>query len=328
MDFHRVEVRDRDFIERMPVVTEHFGYPFGMHPNAVPILMVSQLARAQGVKAVLCGEGADECFLGYNWLVPNIRNSIKRFPKVIIRRWSNWLLHAERRLRGKDPTDAPSTADRELVFQLQTGFEKECGPILDPESDVRHVPIPSGGPASQQSFLFFVLRTLLHRNDSMGMAVGIESRFPFLNRDLMRLAVNLPLRSKIRFSPVALDWSHLFLREKWILRQVARRYLPIRMAYRKKVPFPANAYKRMRVAPEWFGGSFISDHFRLSRPRLAYLLEHASPALRMRLFQVDVWGRLFIGGQSADELGAILPRFVGFGGGTPQQFKTTPRRAA
>ena len=32
------------------------------------------------------------------------------------------------------------------------------------------------------------LRTLLHRNDSLGMAASIEARFPFLNHDLVKCA--------------------------------------------------------------------------------------------------------------------------------------------
>ena len=36
------------------------------------------------------------------------------------------------------------------------------------------------------------LGRLLHRNDTMGMAASIESRFPFLDSAFVRLAVNMP----------------------------------------------------------------------------------------------------------------------------------------
>jgi asparagine synthase (glutamine-hydrolysing) len=82
-----------------------------------------------------------------------------------------------------------------------------------------------------------ILRTLLHRNDCLGMAASIESRFPFLDSRLVKLAVNMPYRYKVRFSPAALQREHLFLRDKWVLRKVAERYLPAVLSQREETGF-------------------------------------------------------------------------------------------
>ena len=172
LDFQRVAIRDQDFIDTMPDVVEHFGFPFTFLSNAVPFLRVAQLVRSQGVKAVLCGEGSDECYLGYSWLVPNVRTVIRRLPKLALRKLSDFVLRTERRLRGKGPLLGISLEDRQLVQGLQTQFENEIGPAGYRES----LAAPSGEAGDKSSLtdagdLSYILRILLHRNDSLGMAV-------------------------------------------------------------------------------------------------------------------------------------------------------------
>jgi asparagine synthetase B (glutamine-hydrolysing) len=53
---------------------------------------------------------------------------------------------------------------------------------------------------------------------------------------------------KVRFTLTAIDDpGHYFLRDKWILRKVAERYLPQALAYRKKRGFPVSAQDRLRI---------------------------------------------------------------------------------
>src|SRR5690606_13894201 len=64
------------------------------------------------------------------------------------------------------------------------------------------------------------LVSLLHRNDRLGMACGIESRFPFLGGELIRLALNLPARYKLRWVPRLRDARHPFVEDKWLVRRL------------------------------------------------------------------------------------------------------------
>ena len=66
------------------------------------------------------------------------------------------------------------------------------------------------------------------QGDRMGMAHGIEGRFPFLDHRLFELASVLPLRSRLRG-----------LREKDILRRWADRALPRELPKRTKQPYRA-----------------------------------------------------------------------------------------
>ena len=66
-----------DFLNLMPTVIRHYSHPYLYHPNSIPFYKVSQLVKQNQIKAVLSGEGADECYIGYDWLVPSISARIK-----------------------------------------------------------------------------------------------------------------------------------------------------------------------------------------------------------------------------------------------------------
>jgi asparagine synthase (glutamine-hydrolysing) len=144
--------------------------------------------------------------------------------------------------------------------------------------------------------LNYNLRSLLHRNDSMGMAASIESRFPFLDSRLVRCAVNMPYNTKIRLSLTVGDRSHFFFRDKWVLRKIADRYLPRTLSRRTKKGFPVNAFQRMQIAPAFFDKSFIVDLFDLSSREIRHLIDNSDQNLRLKLLHLDAWAHVCLRG--------------------------------
>jgi asparagine synthase (glutamine-hydrolysing) len=67
---------------------------------------------------------------------------------------------------------------------------------------------------------------LLERGDRMTMAASVEGRVPFLDHEFVQFAFSLPTHFKTRG-----------LTRKWLVRQVARRYLPARIVDRRKIGF-------------------------------------------------------------------------------------------
>jgi asparagine synthase (glutamine-hydrolysing) len=67
---------------------------------------------------------------------------------------------------------------------------------------------------------------LLERGDRMTMAASIEGRVPFLDHKFVEFAFGLPTKYKIKG-----------LVRKWLIKQVARRYLPDTIIYRRKIGF-------------------------------------------------------------------------------------------
>jgi asparagine synthase (glutamine-hydrolysing) len=302
LDLRTATVRDHHFVDTLPRVVEHFEYPMVVHPTCVPLLLVSQVVEQNRVKAVLSGEGSDECYGGYRWLAPDIRAALGRLPRRIAGRVRSTI--------GRGAARGSATRDQSLVRGLASRFEMEVGPDVYGASDAAREDAGASGTFATGAELSYILRTLLHRNDTMGMAASIECRFPFLDSRLVRLAVNLPERYRIRFSPTVFDREHLFYRDKWIIRHIADRYVPRALSQRTKRMFPTNAFERIRIEDAFFEDSFVRDWVGLTHARLRHLLAGVSHSLRLRLWGLDIWGRRCLRGESAAELGDRLARYV------------------
>ena len=287
LDLKCVEVHDEDFLTQFVEVINHYDHPFSANPHSIPFFMMSRLVQANKVKAILTGEGADECFLGYEWLAPDIRN----WRRIIAKKFKKGLSTMLGFLPDW-PTHKPEMGidTNVLVAQLHNRFE-----YVQRYMDIKTKFYKSQpGTMTSKALKTLVelrctLPSLLHRNDSLGMASSIESRFPFLNSNIAELAVNLPYKYKIRLSPTIVDSAHYFFENKWVLRKVAERYLPRSISHRKKLAFPTNTFERMTVAPIFFARSLIADLFDLSTQDAIYLAENSRHYFRLQLLHLEVW---------------------------------------
>ena len=94
---------------------------------------------------------------------------------------------------------------------------------------LRHMPWPELHDATW-SLMDNLHKTELQRLDRMSMAVSLEARVPFLDRDLVEYALNLPSPAKIRDR----DGRRT---EKWLLREAFDGLLPDEILWREKLPF-------------------------------------------------------------------------------------------
>ena len=295
LDLNAVEVDDNDLIDLIPEVTYQYECAFEYHPNSVPFLMVSKLVREHAVKGVLSGEGADECFLGYDFLaqerieqlyhmqLARLRRLVRRIPKFGRRIWP---------YEGNAPA---------LIKGMLGKFERELEEEDHKQRYLAFSGAGSGRNVRTLDLLSYHLRTLLHRNDCLGMAASIEARFPYLDERLVKTAINLPYRNKIRFSPLAWGWAHPLFRDKWVLRKVADRYLPRELSRRKKVAFHMTTFDRLTVPPSYFRDSFVGEFFDLNRREMEYFVENADQTLKVQLLLLDVWGQVCLGRSSCEE---------------------------
>ncbi len=297
LDLKKVDTHDKDFIDLMPDVLAHYEHPYNYHANSIPFLKVSQLVRENGVKGVLSGEGSDECYLGYAYMA---RDSY--FPQR----------HALRRHLERLPIlgrmIAPQVLENAmLVSGLLNLFETDLERVQFRERyrSVFGRP-PELGVEQSMDHLSYHLRSLLHRNDCLGMAASIESRFPFLDEKLVKLSVNLPVKYKIRYNWARGNPEHPFLADKWVIRQVADRYLPRALSRRKKWGFTVNAYARTTIPQSYFEGSFVSDFFELDSTALSHFLERASGALKLKFLMLDVWARVCLNNEPAERIRSDL----------------------
>jgi len=302
LELRKVDVQDRHFIELFPEVVAHYEHPFFRHPHSVPFMMVSRLVRENGVKGVLTGEGSDECFLGYQHIVENpLKVAARRLPGLIrsIPRLGKLLAP------GESPTKL-------LVTDMLNGFER---PIE--EADLNKAHADANGKRDSKNaltleLLTYHLRTILHRNDSMGMSASIEARFPYLSESFVKTAINLPVNKKVRFSPAVWEKEHPLQRDKWVLRKIADRYLPKELSQRKKWPFTVGAFDRMKIPSAYFDDSFVADYFQLGKRETRYFADRANRSLKVKLLMLDVWGRLCIENAQREAVRGKLRRHLSF----------------
>ena len=231
---HEVQVRAEDFADLWPQMTWHRDAPVS-EPADMAVFRLAELARKH-VTVVLSGEGGDELFGGYPkyrvapWLkasriVPaGVRGGL---VGLVEPRLPQRLGRARIALRA---IGAPTEA-----AQLQTWFAPftaaERGVLLGGGSPpVRERPA-AGGRDSIDRMLRHDLASwlpdnLLERGDRMSMASSLELRPPLLDHELVELAFRLPSSVKVRNGVT-----------KWVLKEVARRYLPSEIVDRRKVGF-------------------------------------------------------------------------------------------
>lgn len=271
--------------------------PVITNPSAVPFGRVAQLAHEAGYKAVLTGESADELFLGYPRLASGGLERVAGAPVSMIRR-------IYRRVPGLadailDDRDHKSAA---FLRGVAGGFEDAAIASAAEERYAFLDPAQARLQAVSAVMVQTSLQALLQRNDRMGMSAGIESRFPFLDEDVVGFALNLPVRCKLRRSRSLHDPKHPFVVDKAPVRAVAGAYLGEELAARRKSGFPTPGLHGVEVREGAFRGGWVADAFGAGRSFDREIAEWGQPYDRAKLLSVEVFGRLFDAGQAVDEV--------------------------
>jgi asparagine synthase (glutamine-hydrolysing) len=152
------------------------------------------------------------------------------------------------------------------------------------------------------------LSPLLRRLDRMSMAASVECRVPFLDHRLVRTAVNLPLSNRLHGST-----------DKWILKQIASRYLPRDIVYRKKVGFalPLQDYLAPLAKEEFFKNGFCLEYLEIQPKGITEVISRWRNDVDsfFTLLTLEIWGRLFFLHQSVTEVTEQVIRLTESPGG-------------
>ena len=286
-----------DLIEDWAETTRAYEAPIVTHPNALPFSGVARLARVHDRPVALTGEGADELFLGYPESAFRTHRRLLRLPLDGIRRLYGLV-------PGLDTRVLPELveAQEKYVSYLTEDFETRRDEAESHAAFAFLGDRQAGRHALTLDLLGSHLRTLLHRNDRMGMRWGVECRFPYLDEDVIRFGVNLPVRHKLALTRRFHDRKHPFLRDKAVLRDVARARLPADVAERVKDGFPSLGHRELRVDPSFLRGGWLSDALGLTDAGVTHLCEHESPYHAAKLASVEVFGRLFGHDESTEQV--------------------------
>lgn len=210
-----------------------------------PLLLLSELARAEGVTVCLSGEGSDEIFIGYRqWHDayrvarfmralprPLLRGYLAMGAPVLGRRKPEWVAWMERHIAGRQILwggidKLGRMAERGRLFSPEYLAEAR-----DPyEAVSKHMDGPTGADLLQRlasfDLLFRLPDNLLARVDRMAMAASVEARVPYLDHRLVECGMQLKLDLLIGKAG-----------EKLALKEFAKTMLPPAIINRPKVGF-------------------------------------------------------------------------------------------
>lgn len=206
------------------------------HPNSVGIYNVCRIAKKNGTKVLLSGEGADEVFGGY-----------RRYASFLTADKYKLLSELATRLRNTKISSAKSYEER---FISTGAFVKE--------NDLKRI-IPDGSwddalknrrimytqaPEGRDRFakaLNYELKTylvdILNRQDKMSMGASVEVRVPFLNYKLIEAVRSQKTSTLVRESLIdKKKYSHMKY-TKIPLKRISERLFGIEFTYRQKQGF-------------------------------------------------------------------------------------------
>jgi asparagine synthase (glutamine-hydrolysing) len=244
--------------ELLPRLVAAFDEPFA-DSSAVPTYLVSQLA-AEHVKVVLCGEGGDELFGGYETYVADqlallvgpaaarLRPLVERLPS------SNARVSLDYRARRFARAGALAPLERhhgwKEIFSAEQRSELlsarwRDGGGFDPLTPWRErFAETAGAPLLARlqdvDLGVYLADDLLVKTDRMSMVHGLEARVPFLDPVVAELALALPTSLKVRG-----------LAKKRLLRRAAAPLIPreILTARKRGFSIPAAAWLRGELQP-------------------------------------------------------------------------------
>jgi asparagine synthase (glutamine-hydrolysing) len=218
--------------------------------SCAALLALSREVHAQGYKVVLTGEGADEAFAGYVWF--KIREAARLLdvgdafrPSTLIsrvaRKWAAPNLGFDALARIDATIGGPHA--QSTVYNLvaksrdryfSAGLKERLGGRLAYEDlDLDIGRMARWHPLNRSLYLGYKLQLpgllLSQKGDRVAMANSVETRYPFLDEDVIAFASRLHPRWKLRRG----------LRNKYLLRQAAERVLPQSVAQRPKAMFRA-----------------------------------------------------------------------------------------
>lgn len=194
------------------------------------------------------------------------------------------------------PTRAATDPDGLNVLLWARGMERAVR-FQQLMEKLKHVP---RGPQREMAALMlqeFYGQGLLKQLENWAKSTGSDLVLPFLQSDLFRFSLNLPLNAKIRW-----DWRRMRPAAKWIEKRLALRYLPRHVINRPKGGFHVPGGEWIGPMPQrWLRDSWLAEQFELPGGVLRAWLEMAGHSHdRVFVTTLEIWGRLFARGESLD----------------------------
>jgi asparagine synthase (glutamine-hydrolysing) len=255
-----VTMNGRDIVAAYPELIRAAEGPV-MDSSCGCLMRLASAVHSQGFKVVLTGEGADEALAGYAWFKTQaIRDRLSQIGLSFINPAVRKMVLAS---MGGDPSHVPPprgirgvrTAQQDVYDLMAQGrsfvysadmWRRLAGHLAYDDLDITNDRITRWAPLNQSLYVGYkvMLAGLLlqAKGDRVAMNSSVEARYPLLDEDVTAFCASIAPEYKLRGRV-----------DKWLLRQVAARTLPPRIANRPKTMFRASRSEALLAAdrPRW-----------------------------------------------------------------------------
>lgn len=202
------KISAQEFFDAAPIVQYYMDEPLP-NPSAIALYYLTKLASEQ-VKVVLSGEGADELFGGYHYYKDPL--NFENYQKLPL---------GLRKFAARAVENMPRFHGRRFLMRGAQGIEESFVRnnyvfSFDERDAVLNPDIPAANPATFTKPYFdmckdvddvtrmqyvdmqtWLVQDILVKADRMSMANSLELRVPFLDKEMLRVALSIPTKYRV-----------------------------------------------------------------------------------------------------------------------------------
>lgn len=239
IDNYSKVITTEEFWSELPKIQYFMDEPLA-DPAAAALYFVDREA-AKHVKVVLSGEGADEFFGGYNiYHEPMSLAGYQKLPRGLRKTLAAAVSVLPYKVKGRGFIIRGSkSVEERFIGNAQIFSVKERNRVLrqtfldaQPMSLTKpfYDKVAGLDDVSKMQYIdlnFWLIGDILLKADKMSMAHSLESRVPFLDKEVFALASKIPTKFKVTDGNT-----------KVAFREAAHRHLADKVAQKKKLGFP------------------------------------------------------------------------------------------
>lgn len=272
---HEMYVSEKHALDVIPNLPNIYDEPFA-DSSQIPTYLLSKFAK-EHVTVALSGDAGDELFGGYNRYVfaKNIFSKISKTPvffksalsgairSISEEKWNRYL----NGILGKkyanigvklnkvaNILNANSISDLQfrLASQIQNpsdwlNYSSDVKTKLDDDIE-RFQGLDHIEKMLAYDLITYLPTDILTKVDRAAMSVSLETRLPFLDRDVIRFSSSMPINLKIRNGVT-----------KWALREVLYKYVPKELVNKPKMGFAVPLAAWLRGPLRDWGESMLNE---------------------------------------------------------------------
>jgi asparagine synthase (glutamine-hydrolysing) len=252
VSLHRVEITS-DIVSLLPKMVASLDEPIG-DAAAINTFLICQAARDAGVKVLLSGMGADELFAGYRkHYACALAQKYQKIPRFLRNKIISPMIDAlpvAGKNRGyrvtrwlKRFSDFANLPEEQAFLRSYTYYSRDAlthllspdlqnciSPIFEEHTRIYHQAdhLDFTNRLCYTDMNLFLKGLNVTYTDRASMAASTEVRVPFIDREVVKLAFQMPGSQKLHGRT-----------GKYLLKKVAERWLPHDIIYRPKAGFGA-----------------------------------------------------------------------------------------